>query len=280
MGNITITSKRYSVDPLYQWDTNQVLTIYGLSLSKIPEIHFSNSAMDRAIVRQATMDNTGVISVNVPNSLLQKPYQITAYICLYEGDTFETLYKIDIPVKARKEPMDYVFVDDNDEIYSFNALDNRVTNALAEIREEYNAIDGKYNETVAEKEIAVEKLNEAETAYKNASRVLTDCENATAECERVTKQVVQDISGKENKSVIVEKTLLASGWSENTYSFENEYPASQYSLEISLNDTADLEQFDAFNYALLVGSATTNTVKAYGDVPSIDIPIIVKVVEK
>ena len=123
--NVT-TGMRYSVDTLYQWDSNQVLTIYGLSLSKIPEIHFVNSAMERAIVRQATQDDAGVITVNIPNSLLQKPYTITAYICIYEGDTFETIYKIDIPVKARKEPSDYTFIDDAGEIYSFNELENKI----------------------------------------------------------------------------------------------------------------------------------------------------------
>lgn len=125
MGEIT-TGLRYSVDPLYQWDLNQVLTIYGLSLTTIPEIHFTSSAMERAIVRQATMDDDGVITVNIPNSLLQKPYTITAYVCMYEGETFETLHKIDIPVKARKAPADYTFVDDADEIYSFKKLENMI----------------------------------------------------------------------------------------------------------------------------------------------------------
>lgn len=128
MGDINITSLRYSVESLYQWDVNQVLTICGLSLPKNPEIHFVNSAMERAIVRQSAMDDTGVITVNVPNSLLQKPYTITAYVCMYEGDTFETLYKIDIPVKARKQPSDYTFIDDAEEIYSFNKLENMINN--------------------------------------------------------------------------------------------------------------------------------------------------------
>lgn len=125
MSEIT-TSLRYSVNTLYQWDLNQVLTIYGLSLPTIPEIHFTNTGMERAIVRQATMDDAGVITVNIPNSLLQKPYTITAYICIHEGETFETLHKIEIPVKARKMPTDYTFIDDAEEIYSFNKLENMI----------------------------------------------------------------------------------------------------------------------------------------------------------
>lgn len=120
---------RYTVEPLYQWDVNQVLEIRGLSLPSIPSIHFTNEAMDKAIVRQAAMDDAGVITVNVPNSLLQKPYKIKAYVCIYEGETFETLYKIEIPVNARKKPADYT-IEDDQEVYSFNALENSVNNAV------------------------------------------------------------------------------------------------------------------------------------------------------
>ena len=82
MANVRVEKNRYTVDPLYQWDLNQVLQIYGLSLPSVPEIHFTNDAMDRAIVKQASMDAAGVITVDVPNSLLQKPClcRMTFYI--------------------------------------------------------------------------------------------------------------------------------------------------------------------------------------------------------
>ena len=67
------------------------------------------------------MDSAGVIRVEVPNSLLQKPLSINAYICNYEGDTFRSLSKIVIPVIAREQPSDYTEVNDY-EIYSLDAL--------------------------------------------------------------------------------------------------------------------------------------------------------------
>lgn len=124
MAIVTVEKTRYTVDQLYQWDLNQVLEIRGLSLPSIPEIHFTNDAMDRAIVRQATMDAAGVITADVPNSLLQKPYKITAYVCIYEGETFQSLYSVVIPVKARNKPNDYTLENDP-EVYSFNALENQ-----------------------------------------------------------------------------------------------------------------------------------------------------------
>lgn len=131
MAVVTVEKNRYTVDKLYQWDLNQTLQIYGLSLASIPEIHFTNTAMDGAIVRQAQMDGAGVITADIPNSLLQKPNKITAYVCVYAGDTFETLYTINIPVKARQKPNDYTIEDNDEEIYSFNALTNKTNNLIS-----------------------------------------------------------------------------------------------------------------------------------------------------
>lgn len=124
MPNITVDKNTYKVDPLYQWDKNQVLYIYGLSILD-PEIHFANEAMSRALVVQPTVDEKGVISVEVPNSLLQKPYSITVYVCGYEDSTFKTYYKIGVPVKPRSKPGDYTLEND-DEVYSFNEVEKRL----------------------------------------------------------------------------------------------------------------------------------------------------------
>jgi hypothetical protein len=129
MSIVKVEKNNYTAEPLYQWDLNQTLLVYGLSLPSVPEIHFTNAAMSRAIVRQASMDASGVVSVEIPNSMLQKPYTVVAYICLYAGATFETQYKLEIPVKARTQPADYTLTDDP-EVYSFNALENQVVNAL------------------------------------------------------------------------------------------------------------------------------------------------------
>lgn len=124
-----VIKNTYTVDPLYQWGRNRVLEVYGLSLATVPEVHFCHQDMGRAIVRQATMDAAGVIRVKVPNSLLQKPYKVQAFICSHQGGAFKTLYKLEIPVNPRNKPEDYTLENDH-EVYSFNALENQVTNAL------------------------------------------------------------------------------------------------------------------------------------------------------
>ena len=81
---------------------------------------------------------------------------------------------------------------------------------------------------------------------------------------------------------IVTASLLASRWNADTktYSFEADYPVATYDIEVALDSTATSEQAEAFNGAQIVGSATSNIIKAYGDVPTVNIPIILKVVTK
>ena len=85
-----------------------------------------------------------------------------------------------------------------------------------------------------------------------------------------------------NKPTVSASTLLASSWDSaaKTYSFETNYPMATYDIEIALDSTATEEQAVAFNGAQIVGSATSNIIKAYGEVPTVDIPVIVKVVKK
>jgi lysophospholipase L1-like esterase len=118
----------YVTDSLNQWDLNQVLQVTGLNLTTAPEVHFSNANIDRAIVRQATMTNH-VISVAIPNSLLQDPLRINAHIGVYEGDTFKVVEEVHIPVIPRKRPADYQIETNDEEVYSFKRLENLIGNA-------------------------------------------------------------------------------------------------------------------------------------------------------
>lgn len=89
------------------------------------------------------------------------------------------------------------------------------------------------------------------------------------------------INNKANKPTINGTIVYAANWSNNIYSFENTYPFATYNIEIELNgDTCTVEQMNAWSDAKILGSATSNTIKAMGNVPAIDIPIIVKVAQK
>lgn len=189
MSVVKVEKNSYTVESLYQWDLNQVLTIYGLSLPSIPEIHFTNDAMDRAIVRQASMDSAGVITADVPNSLLQKAGKMKVYVCIYQGDTFTSLYKIEIQVKARNKPSDYTLADDP-EVYSFNALENQVVNALAKCAK------------------AEQNLKTAESNYKEAK---TAYENAKSDVDEAVDDAVDTAMNNVMPTLLSDETKVAYG---------------------------------------------------------------------
>ena len=136
----------YETDSLYQWDINQELQVFGINITKAPEVHFSNANMDKAIVRQATLSK-GVIHVKIPNSLLQYPLTINAHIGVYSGNgnTFTVLEKVAIPVIPKVKPSDYKLEVSDDEVYSFEALKNSIANMVP--RSEYDNILGNYPRT-------------------------------------------------------------------------------------------------------------------------------------
>lgn len=75
-------------------------------------------------------------------------------------------------------------------------------------------------------------------------------------------------------------TILASGWSNGVYSFESSLPHQYVDIEIELDSTATEAQVEAWSNAKPTAVFGTNTMKALGDVPTVDIPVIVKEVIK
>lgn len=88
---------------------------------------------------------------------------------------------------------------------------------------------------------------------------------------------LSDFAASPTVSVVL---MLATGWVDGVYSFEAEYPHSAYDLSIEVAPTATAEQFEAFGSAMICGSADSNIATAIGGVPTVDIPIIIKVVAK
>ena len=75
-------------------------------------------------------------------------------------------------------------------------------------------------------------------------------------------------------------TLAVANWNNKTYSFETTYPNSQYDITVSVAPTATTTEYDAFSKAKICGDATQNIITALGTIPTIAIPVIIKVVSK
>jgi hypothetical protein len=164
-------NKTYKVKDLYQWDTKVILTIYGLSLSKAPEIHFANVGSEEAIVKQANMDDSGIISVQIPDEVLQVSGNLNVYVYGYDVDESRTMYHLTIKIIGRAKPLDYI-AEDDDKIYSYNALENKVDNVVRQL-------------TIDNKALHNQIIDEVDTLYRNlVVEVNTDLDE--------TKQIVTD----------------------------------------------------------------------------------------
>ncbi len=122
-----------SLDHLTQWDYNQTLIVSGdgLDLNNIAEVHFFNKNSKQAIATEASTSG-GNLTAFIPNSLLTQPYTIYAHLWVREDwdnpnasqsganasiDNSEnskgkSRYTIALPVKARPQPSNYVYIED------------------------------------------------------------------------------------------------------------------------------------------------------------------------
>lgn len=187
----------YNVDPLYQWDLNQTLYIYGVSVVN-PIIHINNKTMVKSIVCRPTIDKSGVISVKIPNSLLQKSEPICVYICSYVGEDFKTYYKMEIPVKGRPKPADYTLDVDDEEVYSFVKLEQAISNINARVVDYEKAVD-----------VSVEKVNDISNRVNGeftnkinsmSERILANATSISTINERTGPWAIDENVGKINAS--------------------------------------------------------------------------------
>ena len=88
------------------------------------------------------------------------------------------------------------------------------------------------------------------------------------------------IFGAGTRNGITTGTLQASKWSGKKYSFESEYPSDECDIWIQVDASATEAQAKAFGAALIAGSASSNVFTALGEVPTVNIPIIIRKVAK
>lgn len=187
MPMINVTGDRYTAESLYQWDKNQTLEIYGLSLPFIPQIHFTNSTLARAIVQPSTVDAAGVISVNIPNSLLTVATPITVYICEQTTTGFKSHYSLQIKVIGRTKPGDYTVETTDGEVYSFIALEALVYDKCAELEIQYNETANALRSEVTE--IVNTASNEFDRKLEDFNNSYENLENFEANSERILGDV-------------------------------------------------------------------------------------------
>ena len=125
-------------------------------------------------------------------------------------------------------------------------------------------------------ELSAEKTSyNDETTELGASDVQHAIEKTVEKINSINKEVTNI------KSEPIAYTILQSGWSGNKYSLESEYPKRTYDLEIvDFGDSATKENMWAYFDGMIKGSLTENVLTATDVVPTVDIPVLLKVVKK
>lgn len=132
---------------LYQWDSNQEITISGLNIANA-SVHFTNKKRNDAIVVNGTKNNNSLVA-DIPNILLEDDLDIIAYVHVIASNKGNTIKVVKIPKIARQKPSDYQFTQ-NIEIMNFerlqsdfNELADECHEVLDQIQRELITVDGE-----------------------------------------------------------------------------------------------------------------------------------------
>ena len=136
----------YSTDAVYQWDQNHTLNIEGENSQDVTTVHFTNKSRDKAIVCETT-DVDGVKVANVPNELLEEPFDVIAYVHIYNDNHAKTVEIINIPLIKRAKPTDYQFVD-NVPVMTFERLEKDIKDFIALSNNRYTEFTNDTNDNI------------------------------------------------------------------------------------------------------------------------------------
>lgn len=97
------------VSGLWQYDYGQILSIEGLNLPKIVEIHFSLDDKNGDTITRIGLTENSITTVHIPDALLENNdiasnYNIYTFIYIADSTEGNTEYRITMPVKTRPKP--------------------------------------------------------------------------------------------------------------------------------------------------------------------------------
>lgn len=95
------------ITSLVQWDQNVNIYFHDEAFSTQPAVHFCNVRSEKAIPVESTYEN-GALRVRVPNSLLNQPYAITAFIYINIDGGYRSIYRSRLSMIARPIPNDFI----------------------------------------------------------------------------------------------------------------------------------------------------------------------------
>ena len=155
--------------------------------------------------------------------------------------------------------------------------ENALASKNAAARSASSALSSENAAAQSKKAAATSENNAADSASAaQAARNAAESAQSAAETARDESRAI----AWNDFITIIEYTMTASNWSDGQYSFETDYPSDRFDLYVGLNGSCTNEQETAFLKARIRGCVSGNIAIAKGTVPTVDIPVILEVVEK
>lgn len=151
-----------------------------------------------------------------------------------------------------------------DTTYFGNQLNQFITRYIQKADEEYldyqQAIENEYDN------------------FEQTFRALLDRLRELVNDDDALGRLVTELSAKENRYTSTAKVIYMTDWVNNEYSFEEDYPATNYDITVDLDwDRMNDERESAWVAARVVGSNSANKLVARNSAPTADIPVVITV---
>ena len=160
---------------------------------------------------------------------------------------------------------------------------------LGDFNSAMTAIDSGINAAATSASGAATKAEQASTDAAAAASSATSAYNAAAAAQQSADDAAAAVTTEQTRaeaaekkiadsipSTIVSTTLYAATWNGGTYTITNDLITSTSNQEVIPAFGITAEQYKALSAAMIIDggqSAGSMTMKAFGDVPTVDIPI-------
>lgn len=213
-------------------------------------------------------------AINVPSAVLARFGTMRVGVLGIMGDKVKpTIWTDPITILDGVNPTD-VLPDPEPSVLQF----------ILDLIDQKGVPDGGSSDQVLHGDKTWKDLNKESVGLGNVDNTSDEDKPISTAVQAALDNLIRGIGEEfENKANVPEyrsATLAAAGWVGNEYNLEGSYPIAEYDIEVSLLETATQEQADAYTTAMLVGVFRRNKIKAFGDVPGVDIPVQIKVVSR
>ena len=268
----TETTLVVTLTGLFQWDYGQKLYIKGLDMSDVSEVHFSNTKEKEAIVMPAVKDGEYIVT-SIPDVLLTKDLDITAWVYDVQPTSGETIRTITLKVQPRTKPNNFTeFVPDGEiilgdviNLVNENIADNeQFKTDLTQDFEEFKAEVG----TVVSEGVIDDSKTDLVSTW-SSQKINTEITNAKSEVneqiagiESEIDTIQEQIAGGLGSAVINDETVTTEEtWSSNKITSE---------INTVANDLEEFKSEAGTTYATKISVA--NDIKSLNEQKTLILP--------